>query len=104
MYKKVDLTKQFSNRTIIRKYINSLPSKFMEFLTIMKLLILEKVIESTLDIEVSQKVKAWKRDQAYIMDIIEELRNKIYNLQVVQNRFKNPKPTTSAKPLQGIRE
>jgi len=38
------------------------------------------------------------------MDIIEELRNKIYNLQVVQNRFKNPKPTTSAKPLQGIRE
>ncbi len=43
---------------------------------------LEETIESALDIEASQKVKAWKRDQANMMDTIEELRNEIYNLQV----------------------
>ncbi len=48
----------------------------------MRLSTLKKAIELALDIKASQKVKAWKRDQAYMMDTIEELRNKIYNLQV----------------------
>ena len=45
----------------------------MKFLTIIRPVNLDKAIEVTLDVETSQKVKAQKQDQAYIMDTIEEL-------------------------------
>ena len=35
-----------------------------------------------MDVEASQKVKAQKRDQAYIVDTIEKLRQEVHNLQV----------------------
>ncbi len=41
---------------------------------------LEETIEAAMDVEASQKVKAWKRDQAYIVDTIEEFRHEIHNL------------------------
>ncbi len=44
-------------RIIIRKYINFLPFKFVEFLIIMEPITLKKAIELALDIKVSQKVK-----------------------------------------------
>ncbi len=37
-----------------------------------------------MNVEASQKVKAYKRNQAYMVDIIEELRQEIYNIQVAQ--------------------
>jgi len=46
--------------------------------------ILNEVIEAAMDMEASQKVKAQKRDQAYMIDTIEELHHEIHNLQVVQ--------------------
>ncbi len=44
---------------------------------------LEETIEAAMNVEASQKVKARKRDQAYMVDTIEELHHEIHNLQVV---------------------
>ncbi len=43
---------------------------------------LEEAVEAAMDVEASQKVKARKRDQAYMVDTIEELRQEVHNLQV----------------------
>ncbi len=57
---------------IVKKFINSLPSKFVKLFTIIRSANLNKAIEVTLNIEASQKIKARKRDQAYLIDTIEE--------------------------------
>ena len=91
-------------RTIIRKYINSLPHKFVEFLIIMELSILEKTIELALNIEANQKIKARKKNQVYFLNTIEKLRYKVYNLQVVQAKPNKVKPVMLVEPLQRTRE
>jgi len=58
----VDTQKRTSIRTIIRKFINSLPSKYVKLLTIMRPGILEEAIEAAIDVKISQRVKARKRD------------------------------------------
>jgi len=45
----------------------------MEFLIIIGLFNLDEAIKAALDVEVSQKVKVRKRDQAYMVDTIKEL-------------------------------
>ena len=80
IYKQVDLHKSTPTRMIIRKFINSLPSKYVKLLTIMGLSTLGEAIEAAIDVEASQKVKAWKRDQTYMVDTIDELRQEIHNL------------------------
>jgi len=82
IYKQVDPHRSTSIRTIIRKFINFLPPKYVELLTIMGPITLAKAIEAAMNVEASQKVKARKRDQAYMVDTIEELRHEIHNLQV----------------------
>ncbi len=52
----------------------------MKFFIIIRLLTLKKAIESTLDIEASQKIKVRKKDQTYMMNTIKELYHKIYIL------------------------
>ena len=54
----------------------------MKLLTIMGPTMLEEAIEAAMDVEASQKVKAHKRDQAYMVDTIKELRHEIHNLQM----------------------
>ncbi len=83
IYKWIDLQKRIPIRTIIWKFINSLPPKYVELLTIMGSETLEETIEAAMNVEASQKVKARKRDQAYMVDTIEELHHEIHNLQVV---------------------
>jgi len=56
----------------------------VKLLTIIESNTLEKAIEVDMNVEASQKVKAYKRNQAYMVDIIEELRQEIYNIQVAQ--------------------
>jgi len=46
----------------------------VELLIIIGLSTLDEAIEAAMDVEASQRVKAQKRDQAYIIDIIKELR------------------------------
>ena len=75
----------------------------MELLTIIGLTTLAEAIEAAIDVEASQKVKARKRDQAYMVDTIEELRHKIHNLQVSQTKPRQGKSVTSAESLQGTR-
>jgi len=82
IYKRVDLQRRTPIRTIIRKFVNSLPLKYVELLTIMESNTLEEAVEAAMDVEASQKVKARKRDQAYMVDTIEELRQEVHNLQV----------------------
>ncbi len=65
--------------------------------------ILEEAIEAAIDVKASQRIKAWKRNQAYMVDTIEELRHEIHNLQVTQAKLRQSKPVTPAEPLQGIR-
>jgi len=62
IYKRVDSYKSTLSRIIVRKFINSLPSKYVEVLTIIGLANLDETIEAVLDVEVSQKVKVRKRD------------------------------------------
>ncbi len=62
IYKRVNPLKRISVRTVIRKFINSLPLKYMKLLTIMGLTTLDKAIEATMNVEASQKVKTRKRD------------------------------------------
>ena len=95
----MDPQKRTSLRTIIQKFINSLPPKYVEFLIIIGSANLDEAIDAILNIEASQKVKAWKRDHTYMVDMIEELRQEVYNLQVVQVKPKQSKPVTSAEPL-----
>ena len=80
IYKRVDPLKRIPIRTIIWKFINSLPPKYMELLMIMRPSTLDETIETIMDVETSQKIKARKRDQAYIVDTIEELRQEVHNL------------------------
>ena len=80
VYKRVDSHKSIPSRTIIRKFINSLSSKFVKFLTIIGPASLNETIKAMLDVKASQKVKARKKDQVYIVEIIEELHQEIHNL------------------------
>ncbi len=73
IYKRVDPLKRTPIRTIIWKFINLLPPKYVKLLIIMGLLILDEAIDAIMDVEASQKVKARKRDQAYMIDTIEKL-------------------------------
>ncbi len=86
-------------RTIIRKFINSLPPKYVKLLTIIGSSILDEAVEATIDVEASQKVKARKRDQAYMVDTIEELQHEIHNLQIAQSKPWQSKPVILAEPL-----
>ncbi len=65
---------------------------------------LNEAVKAAMDMEVSQKVKARKRDQAYMIDIIKELRHEIHNLQVAQAKLRQSKPITLAEPMQGTRD
>ncbi len=103
IYKRVDPHRSTPTRMIIRKFINSLPSKYVELLTIMGLSTLVKAIEAAMDVETNQKVKTRKRDQAYMVDTIEKLRHEIHNLQVAQTKPRQGRPVTLAEPLQGTR-
>ena len=76
----------------------------MKLLTIMGLTTLGEAIEAVMDVKASQKVKARKRDQAYMVNTIKELRHEIHNLQVAQAKSRQSKPVTLAEPLQGIRD
>ena len=58
----MDPQKRTSTRMIVWKFINSLPSKYIELLTIIGLSILNEVIEVAMDVEASQRVKIQKRD------------------------------------------
>jgi len=82
IYKRVNSHKRILIRTIVWKFINLLPLKYVELLTIMGSSTLNEVIEAAMDIEVSQKVKVRKRDQAYIVEMIEELQQEVHNLQI----------------------
>ncbi len=82
IYKQVDPQKRIPIRTIIWKFINFLPPKYVKLLTIIGLRTLDKAVDAAIDVKVSQKVKAWKRDQAYMIDTIEKLRQEVHNLQV----------------------
>jgi len=58
----------------------------VKLLTIIGSSILDEAVEATIDVEASQKVKARKRDQAYMVDTIEELQHEIHNLQIAQSK------------------
>ncbi len=64
---------------------------------------LNEAIEAAIDVKANQRVKSRKRDQAYMVDTIEELRHEIHNLQVVQAKLRQSKPVILAEPLQGTR-
>jgi len=55
--RRVDLSKKTLKQTIVRKFTNSLPSKYTEILIIIGPNTLEEAIEGALDVEVSQKIK-----------------------------------------------
>ena len=103
IYKRVNPQRRTPIRTIIWKFINSLPPKYVKLLTIIESNTLEKAIEVDMNVEASQKVKAYKRNQAYMVDIIEELRQEIYNIQVAQIKLWQSKSVTLAESLQGTR-
>src|SRR6266542_2911084 len=69
IYKQVDPQKRTLTRTVMCKFINSLPPKYVEMLTIMGPDTLDETIEAAMDIKASQRVKARKRDQAYMINI-----------------------------------
>ncbi len=43
---------------------------------------LDEAIQAALNVEVSQKMKARKRDQVYMINTIEKLKKEMHNLQV----------------------
>ena len=73
IYKRVDSQKRTPIRIIVRKFINSLPPKYVKLLTIIRSANLDEAIKATLDIKASQRVKTRKRDQIYMVDTIEKL-------------------------------
>jgi len=73
----------------------------VKLLTIIGSANLNEVIEAALNVEANQKVKAKKRNQAYMVDTIEKLRQEVHNLQVIQSKSWQNKSSTLAKPLQG---
>ena len=75
----------------------------MELLIIIGPSTLGEAIEAAINVEASQKVKVRKRDQAYMIDTIEELRHEIHNLQVAQAKSKQSKLVTPAELLQETR-
>jgi len=82
IYKRVNPLKRIPSKTIVRKFINSLPFKYVKLLTIIGLSNLNEAINAALDIEASQKVKTKKWDQTYMVDTIKELRQEVHSLQV----------------------
>ena len=103
IYKRVDPHRSTPTRTIVRKFINSLSPKYVELLTIIGPSTLAEAIEAVMDVEASQKVKTRKRDQAYMVDTIEELRHEIHNLQMTQAKPRQAKPVIPAELLQETR-
>jgi len=53
IYKRIDPHKSILNRTIVKKFINSLPTKFVKILIIIDLANLDKAIKAALDLEAS---------------------------------------------------
>ena len=53
IYKRVDPHKRTPVRTIVQKFINSLPPKYVELLTIIGPTTLDEVIEVAIKVEVS---------------------------------------------------
>ena len=82
----MDPQKRTLIRTIIQKFINSLLPKYVELLIIIRPSILDEAVEAAMNVEASQKVKAHKRDKAYMVDTIEELQHEIHNLQIAQSK------------------
>jgi len=80
IYKRVDSLKRILIRTIVCKFINSLSLKYVKLLMIIGPSTLNEAIKAAMDVEASQKVKARKRDQAYIVKMIEEFRHEVHNL------------------------
>ncbi len=60
IYKRVDPQKRTPIRTIVCKFINSLPPKYVKLLTIIGPATLDEAIEAAIDVEASQKIKAYK--------------------------------------------
>ena len=52
----------------------------MELLTIIGLSTLDEAIEAAMNVEASQRIKAQKRDQAYLINTIKELCHEVHNL------------------------
>ncbi len=104
IYKWVDSQKRTPIRTVVRKFINSLPPKYVKMLIIIGPDIMDKAIEAAMDVKASQRVKNRKRNQIYMVDTIEELRHEIHNLQVTQTKSRQSKPVIPAEPLQGTRD
>jgi len=88
IYKRINPQKRTSIRMIIQKFINSLPPKYVELLTIIRSANLDEAIKAALDVKASQRVKTRKRNQTYMVDTIEELRREVHNLQVSQAKSK----------------
>jgi len=61
IYKRVDPHRSTPIRMIIRKFINSLPPKYVELLTIMGLITLTEAIEAAMDVKASQKLRPGRR-------------------------------------------
>ncbi len=53
IYKRVDPQKRTPTRTVVQKFINSLPPKYVEMLTIMRPDILDEAIEAAMDVKAS---------------------------------------------------
>ena len=53
IYKRVDSQKRTLIKTVVRKFINSLPPKYVEMLTIMGLDTLDEAIEAAIEVEAS---------------------------------------------------
>ncbi len=96
IYKRVDSSRKIPKWTIVRKFINSLPLKYTEMLTIIRPNTLEEAIEGALDVKASQKIKGWRKKQSYLLDTIKALKKKVHALQI--------KATTLAEPVQGIQD
>ena len=94
--RRVDLSKKIPKQTIVRKFTNSLPSKYTEILIIIGPNTLEEAIEGALDVEVSQKIKEWRKEQSYLLDTVKALKKEVHALQV--------KAIISAESVQEIRD
>ncbi len=100
----MDSQKRIPIKSIIWKFINSLPPKYVKLLTIIGSNTLKEAVEAAIDVEANQKVKAHKKDQAYMVNTIEELHQEVHNLQVAQTKSQQSKLVTPVELLQGIRD
>jgi len=76
----------------------------VKLLTIIGSNTLKEAVEAAIDVEANQKVKAHKKDQAYMVNTIEELHQEVHNLQVAQTKSQQSKLVTPVELLQGIRD